>query len=380
MNPSKSPHNQTSPNYTPLVGHMSPHVARRDTSYSYHDENAWKTHLAQSDRHNVNVRPAHRSQANGLIDKVSNARGQPEFYSELHAANWQRRFKTSKVNSLPGPADPQGSITFNRVGAPTLNAHEWRDEQRLRDIPVAPLNAAQIKNSKRDQEDRSRMGLPQQFERCFESSSLRNTSLGTLGFGSMNLAIWEQILLLFGLALPNGGTGGILMMFILIAVGYSLVTISLADMARRYPTYAGPFYWTAALQTSTFKVARNASDLPHQMSWLCAWMSVFGLGINLVINMIFTSDVAIFLFSMAGKGKKFIYHSQEPMNRLRVPWALPVTIAVATFVALFANWTSARHLPSMHKWFAISHWVGFLIFMITIPVICHKTTGIRFTV
>lgn len=220
------------------------------------------------------------------------------------------------------------------------------------------------------------MGFPQRFVRTFRSTPNIHqiVSFGLIGFGSMNLAIWEQILLSFGLALPNGGTGGILLAYLINAGGFALITISLADMARRYPSYAGPFYWTAVLRSS-----QDTLGLPRLMSWLCAWMSAIGLGINLIVNMLFISDVALFLFTLAGKYKRFTYVTEGINNALQVPWGLPVTICIATFVALVPNWKTPKSLPLIHKYFTAIHWLGFLIFMIALPILYQNTIGLHST-
>lgn len=219
------------------------------------------------------------------------------------------------------------------------------------------------------------MGFPQIFERKFKADVYRFLSLGLVGFGSMSLAVWEQILPLFALALPNGGTGGVLLAYLIVAGGFSLIITSLADMARRFPTSAGPFYRTAVLHSTP-----TTSRLSHLMSWLCAFMSILGLSINLIVNMIFTTDVAIFLSTLAGKNRKFIYHSEELKNRLRVPWALPVTIGITILVGLIFNWRTSKDLPRLHICFAIMHWFGFLAFVIAIPVVCHNSVGLSSTV
>ena len=130
------------------------------------------------------------------------------------------------------------------------------------------MHPAKANNSQRDQDNRENMGLPQRSERSFRwnnyehnqddreslgrceqfDSSFERTweqilSSGLLGFGSMNLAIWEQIFLMFAMASPNGGTDGILVAFIVVATLYGFTNKNLADMARDYPTYAGPFHY-----------------------------------------------------------------------------------------------------------------------------------------
>ena len=208
-----------------------------------------------------------------------------------------------------------------------------------------------------------------------KSISKHTSSFPILGFGAMSVAVWEQLLLLFGLALANGSTQGILITYLFTAAGYGLVMSRLAEMARRFPNSAGPFYWTLALQTP-----RTTFDLAHQMSWLCAWMSAIGLGINFVVNTIYVSDVALFLFSLAGKGAKFVYHSEEPTNSLRVPWALPLTIGISIGIALALNLWDTGYLPALQRWSLLSHWLGFLLFAVAIPIICERTVGLNFTV
>ncbi|KAF2622242.1 hypothetical protein BU25DRAFT_452171 [Macroventuria anomochaeta] len=376
------PQSQSPVGHTPLIDLVPANPVSRDASYSNYNENTWRNALGQADRPVADAQPTRWGPSGGLIDHVpSTDQGQPASYSNRNTTGWRQRLETSRAHPLPGPSDPQGPISFNSVGVPTFNPQQWREEQRGRNTSIAPLNAAEVNNSKRDQEDRERMSLPQQFERSFRRTLQYIPSFALLGFGSMNLAIWEQILLLFALALPNGGIGGVLTAFLGTAFGYYLITFSLADMARLYPTYAGPFYWVAALQKS-----RTTSSLPHQMSWLCAWMSLLGMGINLIVNMIFTSDVAMFLFTLAGKWSKFVYALEEPKNYLRVPWALPVTVGIATIVALIANWKHAKYLPALHRCFveafrhfdSTSGWKGAVSGFVSTGVLVQPLLGCGF--
>ncbi|KAH6639873.1 hypothetical protein C7974DRAFT_410822 [Boeremia exigua] len=290
--------------------------------------------------------------------------------SHSHAApTYQDRYReSSRTPSAPGP----GYVTYNSIGIPTFHPFE-RPAERL--VAIRSLSGTEGNNSRKDNEDRDRMGLPQQFQRSFKSQWARVPRLGLLGFGCMNLAIWEQLILLLPLALPHGGIGTILVAFVVISVLYGCINTSLAGMAREYPTYAGPFYWTAAYQTSW-----TNSGARHLLSWYCAWMSFLGMSINLVVNMYFISDVAIFLFTLAKTESRFLYSDKEPEHHLRVSWALPVTIVIATAVAYIPNWINVKHLPRLHTCFAVFHWLGFLIFIIAIPILFNKTSGLSMTV
>lgn len=200
-------------------------------------------------------------------------------------------------------------------------------------------------------------------------------SFGLSGFASMHLAAWEQSLLVLGSALSVGGVGTILIVYLVVASLYGFVTKSLSDMVRDNPNSAGPFYWTAA-----YREPFESQSATHIMTWLCAWMNFLGAGINLIVNMLFVTDVIIFLFTLAGRSSKFIYSSEEPLQHLRLPWALPVTIIVVTTIALFVNWKGAKQLPSSGHVFHICHWAGFFLFAVAIPVLYNKIVGNTATV
>lgn len=372
---SRKRHVRSSPIHHPLIAHVSSFPARHAVSNTVYNEHTWQDPLGQGDRPAASTQTNSQGPKNGLIDMIPPTQESRALHPTRGTRAWRQRLGTLSAQPVPESSISRGPVSFNSIGVPTFSAREWRQEQRASSTPIIPSNTTEARNSERDQKDRKRMDLDQPLQRSFERWSGKRISFGLLGFASMQLGVWEQILLLLPLILPLGGFGTALAEFIVVAALYGSVTKSLADMVREYPTYAGPFYWTVAYQTPL-----TTLSLPHLLGWCCAWMSFLGLTINLAVNMTFITDVAIFIFTLASKHAKLMYSPKEPKDYLKVPWALPVIFGIAIAVALIPNLKTAKILPKLVTVFLFGHWLSFLLFVIAVPIICKKATGLSRTV
>lgn len=131
----------------PLIAHVPSRAAGQAALYADHNNHTWRMTLGQADRPSAHPRPTQQGSRRGLINDVpSNAAGQPALYSDRNHIDWRRRHNTPAACPLLGPARPQEPLMFNGVES-TFDPTMWREEQRTRDPPVAPLNAAEINNS-----------------------------------------------------------------------------------------------------------------------------------------------------------------------------------------------------------------------------------------
>lgn len=75
-----------------------------------------------------------------------------------------------------------------------------------------------------DQNDMIRMGKRQETQRNFQHITI-------LGFCTVILSIWENILSTAVFALANGGTAGLIWGYLICMICFGFVTASLAEMA-----------------------------------------------------------------------------------------------------------------------------------------------------
>ena len=148
MTTSRLPQTQAPRGHTSLIAHVSSHPAGQVATYLGYNENTWRAPLGHENHPTAIPRSTPRASRNGPINKVrSSAAGQPVLYSDRDTADRRRRLNAPQACPLPGPANPQEAVTFNRNGIPTSDRNMWREEQRMRNTPVAPNNAAEVNNS-----------------------------------------------------------------------------------------------------------------------------------------------------------------------------------------------------------------------------------------
>ncbi|KAK6824944.1 amino acid transporter [Apiospora arundinis] len=113
----------------------------------------------------------------------------------------------------------------------------------------------------RDVHDMHRMGKEQLLRRNFRFFSI-------FSFTVVLLSTWEVVLGTAAFGLGNGGTAGLVYMYILSFVGYIFVIASMAEMASMAPTAGGQYHWI-----SEFAPPSAQKFLSYTMGWLSvlAW-------------------------------------------------------------------------------------------------------------
>lgn len=61
------------------------------------------------------------------------------------------------------------------------------------------------------------------------------------GFSAILMCSWESLLSTMGIALQNGGTAGLIWMWLLVWLGFTAVYMSMAEMGSMAPTTGGQY-------------------------------------------------------------------------------------------------------------------------------------------
>jgi choline transport protein len=85
-----------------------------------------------------------------------------------------------------------------------------------------------------DQRDMQRLGKKQELRRNFRFTSI-------LGFVAIAMGTWEVILSATAAGLTNGGTGGMVWMFVGSYFCFGTIVLSLAEMSSMAPTAGGQY-------------------------------------------------------------------------------------------------------------------------------------------
>ncbi|KAK3312091.1 putative GABA permease [Apodospora peruviana] len=187
-----------------------------------------------------------------------------------------------------------------------------------------------------DKKDMWRMGKKQQLRRNFRFFSI-------FGFTMVLMATWEATLTANVLGLINGGTGGLIWMYIVTFFGMFIAILSMAEMASMAPTTGGQYHWV-----SEFAPASAQKFLSYLVGWLC----VLGWQVG---------NVAIsFLVAGQLQGLIILNHASYIPER----WHLtPIIIAIITFCMAF-NTFLYRQLPLVENLALVLHVLGFFVVLI----------------
>lgn len=90
--------------------------------------------------------------------------------------------------------------------------------------------------TRHDQRDMRRMGKVQELKRNFRT-------LSTIAFTVILQGTWEVLLAASYQGMYSGGLAGLLWSYVWTFSGFSLVVISLAEMASMAPTSGGQYHW-----------------------------------------------------------------------------------------------------------------------------------------
>ncbi|CAG8146698.1 unnamed protein product [Penicillium salamii] len=203
-------------------------------------------------------------------------------------------------------------------------------EESLHEGHVAP----KWRGTLADQADMSVLGRDQVLRRNFRYVSI-------VGFGCTLIATWE----VFDQGLTDGGTAGLIWGFLVVAAGFLLVFLSLAEMASMAPTSGGQYHWV-----SEFAPPSCQKFLSYITGWLCAmgWQCA-------IVSIAYLAGTII---------QGLIVLNHPGYNFQRWPGTLLV-IAITLFSIIF-NTFLAKRLPFVEVLILILHVCG--LFAIIIPL------------
>ncbi|KAH7359497.1 amino acid/polyamine transporter I [Pyrenochaeta sp. MPI-SDFR-AT-0127] len=200
----------------------------------------------------------------------------------------------------------------------------------------------------RDQRDMLRMGKLQELRRNFRFVTI-------FGFTMVLMATWEAQLSANIFGLINGGTAGLIWMYIGTFFGFLAAIISMAEMASMAPTTGGQYHWV-----SEFAPPSGQKFLSYIVGWLC----VLGWQVG--------NTAIAFLSSQQIQGLIILNNPDYVPQR----WHLTLlVIAIVTFCQLFNTFLASR-LPLVEGIVLILHISGF--FAILIPLwVCGERSNAK---
>lgn len=146
-------------------------------------------------------------------------------------------------------------------------------------------------------------------------------------------------------ALPNGGTAGILYMYIVTIACYMCVNASMAEMASMAPTAGGQYHWV-----SEFAPRSAQKTISYFIGWLCT------LG--------WQSGTAIGCFLAGTQIQGLIALNSETYVFERWHGTL-LAVAMVSFCVIF-NTLLAKHLPLIESLCIFLHIGGFIAIVTTL--------------
>ncbi|KIV95884.1 hypothetical protein PV10_03485 [Exophiala mesophila] len=193
----------------------------------------------------------------------------------------------------------------------------------------------------KDTEDMKRMGKQQLFRRNFGFLSI-------FGFAMILMSTWQALLGVAAFGLGNGGTAGLIYLYIIVVIFFGMVNISMAEMASMAPTAGGQYHWISEFAPRSYQ-----KGLSFLVGWLCS------LG--------WQSGVSIGCFLAATEIQGLIVLNNDDYVYERWHGTL-LTIAVVLFVAFF-NTFLAQHLPLVEGLVLCLHLGGFICILVPLWVL-----------
>ncbi|XHG04932.1 hypothetical protein AWENTII_008186 [Aspergillus wentii] len=206
---------------------------------------------------------------------------------------------------------------------------------------------AKYRGTTADKLDMSALGREQVLRRNFRFISI-------VGFGCTLIATWEVVLTLLAQGLTDGGTAGLIWGFLIVACGFLLVFLSLAEMASMAPTSGGQYHWVSEFAPpSCQKFLSYITGWLCAMGWQCAIVSIAYLAGTIIQGLIVLNDTT--------------YTFEAWHGTLLV-------IAITSFAILF-NTFLAKRLPFVEVLILILHVCGLFAIIIPLWVLAPRRTA-----
>ncbi|TLD39557.1 gb [Venturia nashicola] len=211
----------------------------------------------------------------------------------------------------------------------------------------AVSDAPEMLGTSRDQKDMYRMGKVQLLKRNFSFWSI-------FGFSIILLSTWETQLGVASLGLLNGGSAGLVIMYLIVFFGMMTVILSMAEMASMAPTAGGQYHWV-----SEFAPPRDQRFLSYIVGWLCVlgWQS--------------GAASQAFLAGSEIEGLLILNYPEHTYGRAH---GTGLVIGVIFICGLF-NTLFAHRLPAIEKGALFLHIAGFFGIMVTLLALTPKKSS-----
>ncbi|KAJ6092078.1 hypothetical protein N7467_004047 [Penicillium canescens] len=213
--------------------------------------------------------------------------------------------------------------------------------------------APKWRGTQADQADMSALGRDQVLRRNFRYISI-------VGFGCTLIATWEVILTLLAQGLTDGGTAGLIWGFLIVAAGFLLVFLSLAEMASMAPTSGGQYHWVSEFAPPScqkfLSYITGKFSPPHLLNqtnyvgWLCAmgWQCA-------IVSIAYLAGTII-------QGLVVLNNPNYDFQR----WHGTLLVIAITMFSIIFNTFLAKRLPFVEVLILILHVCG--LFAIIIPL------------
>ncbi|KAI1625517.1 amino acid/polyamine transporter I [Exophiala viscosa] len=198
-----------------------------------------------------------------------------------------------------------------------------------------------------DQRDMFRMGKRQELRRNFRFLSI-------FGFSMILMASWETILGTSIIGLINGGTAGMIWLYLVAWIGFLAVNTSMAEMASMAPTSGGQYHWVSEFAPRKYQ---------RFMSFVVGWLCVLGWQTG-AANTAFLAGTQI-------QGLAILNYPDYVPQRWH---GTLLTFAVATF-SIFFNTFLVKRLPLVEGIVLIVHVFGFFGVLITLWVLGPRASA-----
>ncbi|MCJ1440376.1 MAG: hypothetical protein MMC23_000859 [Stictis urceolatum] len=198
-----------------------------------------------------------------------------------------------------------------------------------------------------DRSELARVGKKQVLRRNFDLASM-------IGFSSVLVSLWENILLSFQLGLVNGGPAGLIYGYIFAWAGMTCVYITLGELASMIPTSGGQYHWV-----SIFAPEKSKTFL----SYVCGWLTVLG----------WAGAIASTSFFSGSMIQALIVHNNPSYTP--TGWQETLIMWAVLVLVLFFNTALSRTLPAIEVCILMIHIFGFFAIFITILYLAPKASA-----
>ncbi|KAK6430812.1 hypothetical protein LTR95_013028 [Oleoguttula sp. CCFEE 5521] len=234
-----------------------------------------------------------------------------------------------------GHREKQASMAtgaYEMQNAPKTNPHF-----RLQETNARTPEYQGADHTYNDQTDMRRLGKKQELRRNFRFTSI-------LGFVAIAMGTWEIILSATAAGLTNGGTGGMIWMFVGSYICFGTIVLSLAEMSNWASEFA---------PASQQKIISYISGWMSTLSWQCGTCS------------------GMFLLGIQIQGLLSLTHE----NYSPKPWQGYLFVILMVTIGLAFNTVLAKQLPWIEGVILVFHIFGWITVLIVLGILSPKNNA-----